>query len=191
MIIPAGFAQVSIPFRKPGLQREQFVVFGVDPDPGLSTPVAIADAVLDAWAMTMQEDQDNSVEIGPVLCTLGTVGGPLTGEGLDTGGGGSAFNVAPPNIACLVKKITATPGRKGRGRMYVPWFLPDEAIDETGVIDSTSLAVRQADVAALLLDLESRGVPMVLLHNDSTAPSPVLALQVDSLIATQRRRLRK
>lgn len=191
MVIPPGFAQVAVPHTFPGLQRQQFVVFGVDPAVSLTTPVAIADAVLTAWEDTMAADQDNQVTIGPVVASVGTSGAPLSGPGTLTASGGSSFNCLPANVACLVRKTTGLGGRKGRGRMYVPWFLPDEAVSERGEIDITSLGVRQDDVAALLLALDSNGVPMVLLHNDSTTPSPVLALTVDGVVATQRRRLRK
>jgi len=107
--------------------------------------------------------------------------------------------MASPNCALLVKKQTATGGRRGRGRNYIPWVLLDAAVDDVGNVDSGSLAVRQSDAEDWLEDLElgttgSYATPMVILHDSSgsgpePAPSVVTALQVDSRIANQRRRL--
>lgn len=191
MIIPPGFGQVALPFSRPGLSRQQFVVFGIDNNTLSTVPNEVANDVQQAVADTLVAQVDSQVTVGPAQVTINAGGGPLSGEADSSDAGESNWSNTPPNVAMLVRKITATPGRKGRGRLYFPWMLPDEAVDEIGLIDSTSLGVRQSTMNAFLLALDTNGVPMVVLHNDSTAPSPVTSLQVQSLIATQRRRLRK
>jgi hypothetical protein len=119
--------------------------------------------------------------------------GELQEEGDLTG------DVEPSSVAVLARKVTLTGGRRGRGRIYFPWILPHDKVDDVGQIDPTFKVTLQnmANDWMVLLSSARGGVqatPMVLLHNSegsTTAPGPsaVTGLVIQSLIGTQRRRL--
>jgi len=92
----------------------------------------------------------------------------------------------------LVRKITGTGGRKGRGRAYMVGCLYNGILGGAGLIDPGDLATRQTAVDALHGSLEDvTGVSqLVLLHSSSDIPSTITALSVQQKVATQRRRLR-
>lgn len=106
----------------------------------------------------------------------------------------------PPSVSLLVQKATNLGGRRGRGRVYIPWVTQEAAINDVGNIDGTSLAVRQQNALNWFLALENGGIPantptpMVVLHDEAgagvePAPTPVVGLVVSQLVANQRRRL--
>lgn len=74
--------------------------------------------------------------------------------------------------------------------MYMPWYLPDDAVDEIGRVDPTSRAGRQADAEAWLAALAASDNNLVILHAVSgDAPAEVTGLSVDNIVGSQRRRL--
>lgn len=103
----------------------------------------------------------------------------------------------PPNVAMLVKKNTPSRGRRGQGRFFLPMCVPESAVDDAGVIDTTSRNVYQGIVDDWHDELDTIGIPMVLLQGDEGQSAPlspppfVTSLQVDAKVATQRRRLRR
>lgn len=199
LLIPEGFAHCAIPLKHSSLAREAIVTFGVGETSGLF-PVAQADAIFGAWAETLGVEIDGAVTQGPIQVTYGTA----TGEGLavvgtDTFISTSDISSEPPNVAVLFKKGTARGGRRGRGRMFVPWLGGETVVDELGNISPVfveglnTVAQNFLDELADETDADS---PMYLLHStdpdQSTAPgSPnlVTSLICDPLVATQRRRL--
>lgn len=96
----------------------------------------------------------------------------------------------PPQVALLIRKETGLAGRRNRGRMFLPQP-GNNNVGEDGLVNATPLATYQAAADAFLADLATNLVPMVILHEDSgIAPTPVSALVVSNVVATQRRRLR-
>lgn len=107
----------------------------------------------------------------------------------------------PANCALLVRKRTAQAGARGSGRMYVPPFSLDEtAVNNNGVIGNTDLNGLQTrwsnfyNAAQDFLDGES----LCLFHSlggssgaEVLPSTPITSLSVDSLISTQRRRMRR
>jgi hypothetical protein len=93
----------------------------------------------------------------------------------------------------LVHKGTARGGRRGRGRLFIPWCLNNSDIGEDGLIGTTSMSSRQSAMNVFLAKLATESVPMVLLHDQGLtapgSPDAVTYLNVDKLISTQRRRL--
>ena len=74
--------------------------------------------------------------------------------------------------------------------MYWPSVNRD-AVLETGAVNPVNKVVVQGDMTDLLLGLAAQNTPMHILHTSvAIAPSFVIALTLDSVIATQRRRLR-
>jgi hypothetical protein len=110
----------------------------------------------------------------------------------------------PPQVAWLLRKKTSFAGRSQRGRMYVPGMLEGNA-SATGSIASADLTAMQGAVANFFSAIA--GFHPVLIHSvvceagetghegphtGSPLPvSPLTTLEVDDVVATQRRRLRR
>jgi hypothetical protein len=197
---PSGYADVSLELTNVALTRPSFITFGVDPSSIF--PDAIANSVLTAViaAGSLLAAIDSNVTLTAVRVSAGTASGEdLVYELPTTNVGGFASTSLPPNCAVLVHKVTARGGRRGRGRMFLPWAASETAVDEAGKIGSADVTVIQGRMNTFLTALTTNSVAMVLLHRDSgpevsppTAPGDpdsVLSLRVDPLISTQRRRL--
>jgi hypothetical protein len=200
MTTPSGYGQVSMQLTLTGFQRSAYVTFGIDPAD--TDPLAIAGAINTAAsaANSFTSQMDGSVTLTKIRVSLGTDGGEdLVGELAGTTVGGRIRTSLPPNCALLVHKTSARGGRRGRGRMYLPWFVDETECDEAGVILPASVTQYQTSMNTFRGALSTGGNPMVLLHQPSepgtvhpTTPGPpnvVTGLVVDRIIATQRRRL--
>jgi len=149
----------------------------------------IADDLLNIWGTELASIFDTECTMGPfdVLEPFGS--GVLTALSSSDDAGTSVWDSMPPNNALLVRKVSSTSGRRGRGRMFLPYSLPDAAVNQVGVIDGTSLGVRQSALNDWLTAMTTADYPLVILHNNASTPSTVTALQVDSMIGVQKRRL--
>lgn len=114
--------------------------------------------------------------------TTGAGNGALTGAGL------------PQNCAWLVRKRSPLVGRKNRGRMYVPG-VRETNVNEVGIIENTEVAGAQTawNTFQTIIEADPSFVGLAILHSlgDATLPTPISALEVDNVIATQRRRMRR
>ena len=200
LLIPEGFAQITIPIRHVSMSREAVVTFGVsisvEPDPY----VDIVDFIFGIWFDTLGQRVDAGCTQGPARMAVGTsTSEHIQVVGTETNGSARAVAVLPPNNALLVKKTTNRGGRRGRGRMYVPWALDDNQVDEVGLLSGGELTAAQTEADNFLESLgtasgEDGPHPMYLLHEsegETAAGSPnlVTSLTCDGLVATQRRRL--
>lgn len=194
MAIQPGLAEVSVQIRHTLLSRPAFITFGVDPTS--TDPVSVAasvDLALNA-AGSLTSRLDNNCTIGPITARLGQDGGEaLVGISALTAVGGSGGSSVPPNVAVLVHKRSARGGRRGRGRMYLPWWAQIADVDEKGSIASGTISFMQTCMNTFLSQLTTRNVPMYILHEPGrTTPGAsdlVTNLTVDPVVATQRRRL--
>lgn len=106
--------------------------------------------------------------------------------------GFSGGNSCPQNCAILVKKRSGTPGRRNQGRFFLPG-VPEEQVSSNGVLAPTWRASMQAAADAFLDAIADEFVGMVIHHlegSPSEEPTAVQNLLVDTVISTQRRRLR-
>lgn len=200
LIIPEGFAQITIPLTHVSQSREAVITFGVEADFSLS-PVAKVDAIFDSWQQMVANFIDEGVIQGPARAAIGTsTGENLQVEGSTTYGAPGTAQKVPSNVALLVRKITARGGRRGRGRMYVPWIVNEGNVSDVGLLDGAYRASLETAFDNFLTDLAAAAptgpfAPMYLLHSSGGSTSPgspneVTDLVVDQLVATQRRRLR-
>jgi hypothetical protein len=129
-----------------------------------------------------------------VITTGQASGDPLVEDKpLAIAGAGSGSQAAS-NVAVLVHKRTALGGRKGRGRLFIPWAVADSNVDEAGIIVPATVVTMQTAVTSFLNGIITEGMNMVLLHSPDKSgvtvpPTTVSSLVVDGMIATQRRRL--
>lgn len=200
MPTPPGYGEVSMELTLTGFSRPAYVTFGIDPTD--TDPNAIGAAIITAAtaANSFTGQLDSNVTLSSVRVALGTdTGEDVVGVTAGVAVGLRVKSCLPANCAMLVHKTTSRGGRRGRGRMYIPWIIDEPDIDEAGVINSTAVGLVQTGMSNFRTNLSTGGNPMVLLHNPSepgtirpTTPGPpnlVTGLIVDRLVATQRRRL--
>jgi len=156
----------------------------------LTAPANVAEAVWDAFDSTMRAALDSSTLWGPVRASVNMGAGVVTGDGTSDDLGGAGIDTVPMNCALLVRKTSSQPGRGGRGRYFIPFALEETDVSETGQIDGTTVSDWQTIQTAFLAALVAEDVPMVILHSGAGVPAAVTTLNVQSKIATQRRRLR-
>lgn len=104
----------------------------------------------------------------------------LTLAGSDTG------NPLPQEVAVVASLRTATPGPKGRGRMYLP-PLGVNKCTAVGRVDAAAQANLAASVAAALGELNSGGFDPIL-FTPLQADRPITSVDVGDVFDAQRRR---
>lgn len=109
--------------------------------------------------------------------------------------GGHIGSGAQPGTSYLIRKNTALGGRKNRGRMFVPG-VDEDKVDASGGILPAWVTTLQG-VAGDFFDAATAATMYpVVLHTlvpgpTQPAPTAITSLSVESLVATQRRRLRR
>lgn len=184
------------------------ITFGVESDNYGGDYELLATDLNDEFDTTIGTRLDSAVAFGPVVLRVGQDGGEnLVVSGTGSGTGNQTQVSEPPNVAALIHKRTARGGRRGRGRMYLPWCLADADVDEAGVVLGATQVLLQTQCTNFLGHLTAGtgamtfAAAMVLLHSPSGDdvsspttpgdPNTVTTLTVDSLVATQRRRLNR
>lgn len=194
MPTPSGYADVSIRLNLATMARPAFLTYGINP---VDTDAAlVAQSQAQAWlaAGSMNTRLDQNVTAAEFIVRLGTDGGgDIVGSHVNTTAGAYNGTCPPPNVATLVHKRTARGGRRGRGRLFLPWMIGEANVDEAGIISPSDVTTLQAACTTWLNALSAATTPMVLLHREGKtvipAPDPVVQLSVGALVATQRRRL--
>lgn len=201
VLIPANFAQVTIPFKHALAVRKAAIVFGLNIT-AVSAPALSGwlNDILTSYGATLGQKLDDNVTAGPARASIGAGSPPYAvTEGTTTFQGIQTSAAVPSNVAVLVRKRTGVGGRRQRGRIYLPWSVIEAGVDEVGVIQTAQLTALQTEAENFRIRLATGvggalNTPMVILHNSSGvtapgSPTAVTALSVDSLIGTQRRRL--
>jgi hypothetical protein len=113
------------------------------------------------------------------------------------GGNAGSNSLLPQNTALLAHKRTALGGRSGRGRMYLP-AADQDWVSNTGVVLPsivTSISAALENVRTdILASVNFDG--MHLFHDappigPALPPTLITSMNLDGVVATQRRRLRK
>lgn len=116
--------------------------------------------------------------------------------------GGFSGNTPPANVAVLVRKVTGVLTRSGRGRMFLPFFVAESAVDEGGFIDADVLQDINAQFELWQTANAREGAagngPVPAVINPSPRPGgglttsiQITGFAVQNQVATQRRRLRR
>lgn len=178
-----------------------------------TTPTApqIAELFQVGFRVAMFHAFDTSCLLTKTTCLLGLGdAGFTTGESTEGPTAGThAMSSLPPNCAAVVKKLTGVGGREGRGRFYLPWVLSESAVDEAGNFGGADLTDLQGyldDWQETYLNGTFDGhtwvhvIPHRTYDRAWTEPNrrltrvdagpAVTSLNCETLIGTQRRRLR-
>lgn len=177
---------------------------------GQNVSVTMADALHQAFTSNILPQLSTSVQTASVLLKQGpdATGNSVEWDESDTGGLAGA--TASPQVAAIVHKTTATGGRRGRGRLFLPGML-EANVSETGLLDATyattlgsalvswlSAVNATANVGQMALEHEPPyewqivdGQPRRVATGDAPVPTLITALSLDSRVGTQRRRNRR
>lgn len=193
MIIPAGFAQVTLGFTGNGLPTGAVITFGV-----VNGAVMGAQAMADEIAVAVSDNIDpimsSQIAFNDLLVKLGPNETGAQAVSPMSSAGSVSGAIASPQVAFLIKKDTDLGGRRGRGRMYFPG-VGEADVGQTGDVDGTRRGLITAGFEDFRLTLAAADLSMVLLHDDGLTsvpvPTPVTGLSCDARVATQRRRLRR
>jgi len=191
MNIPPGFAQVNFVLGGTALPRGAQITIGVDNQTDDFGADGVAFHASDNW----------NFAITPVWTELGTLekvhaklGPNATGPEADNTtpyDGADDYQPTPAQAALLVTKNTALGGRQGRGRLFMP-SINEAGVTAAGVVQTATVLVWQNAFNAFFDAMAGNNLPLVLLHNAvEVVPTPVTSLTVNSLMATQRRRIRR
>jgi hypothetical protein len=190
MYLTSGFAEVTVHTRPgPGYREQLFTVgysiAGFDPD-DLILLLEAAGAFYDGL------ETPESFEVSGLTLRVGTVDptAPLVYFDPSVAPGTGSTELLAPNSCFLVGKTTLLGGRKGRGRCFVPGVRED-MVSDTGVIDETFRFGVQGEWDTMIAAWSAvlGGEPYLLHTTDDPAPTIIESMSVQSVIATQRRRL--
>lgn len=200
VVIPPGFIRGAYELRNAGDPESWFVTLAFDAQSAGGEFEAVLDAGLAAWVDNIQAGFSTATTLVGLHGSIGQDGGPPLTIFAPAGVAGSSSSAKlPQNCAALVRKNTVRAGRPGKGRMFLPNYLDESAVNNVGVIDGGELTAIQAALDSFWSDLTDSGgtqnAAPTLLHNagipGGTTPSSITGFQLDSVIATQRRRLRR
>lgn len=194
MILPEGYAHITMFGGGTGMPQGWAWTLGLDIEDYSGTPQQLANGIRDDLvSSTLMTNFQSTVVHQGVLVKFGPTSTGPSATNTAPVAGTAAGNQAPPNQATLVHKSTAFGGRAGRGRMYLP-PVNEGSITPDGLIDSALVNAIQTDLASFFAALDTRLVHPVLLHGAGSplsTPSLITDVRVDGRIATQRRRLRR
>ena len=196
VVIPVGYADCAIHWRRTGDLEDMLVTHGVATE---STATVASDVALAwgfAWAAT---NIPIPVKLDRVVARVAVEGeAPLVQEASINIQGTASGNISPQNCATLLRKTTDHGGRRGRGRMYLPYVFENN-VDDVGANSSVAISglntLCNDLLGALAGTSHGAATPMVLLHRPGNTATPlpylVTGLFCDPIIATQRDRLRR
>ena len=196
MILPdASFCQANFRFSGPACPSGAEVTLGFRIGVGgVVLPEDQAEVMVTAWNGTIRTVQSNQVTLDEVYVKAGPNATGPDGSFPSGASGAIGGNCSPPSVAVLVRKSTATGGKRGRGRMYWPG-VPEDYINSAGELPSGSLSAWQTQATAFRQYILDSLLPPVLLHSPgiSVVPAPldITAFTVLGVAGTQRQRMRR
>lgn len=190
-VIPnSSFAQVNYVFSNDSNPNPAEITLGLGGD--FSDGATVTDFLAGAFADRILPFLSDNIAL---VATRLKVGPNSTGPSFEntvvTEGGDTGLAV-PANTSILVRKVTASGGRAGRGRWYLPG-LRESRVDSGGNIDGTYVSDLGAALDLYFDDLEGADLIPEVLHGAGSpigTPTPITSFQVQSRAATQRRRMR-
>lgn len=202
LVIPEGYASVIHSLRFSGDPQPMAITYGIEAT-GESTGTLADQIAADchtAFGALVAGTYDGEWQLNQTEVKLALGGVPPDFEiGVASNvifGNVDAYNQLPVNSAYLTHKRTSRFGRRGRGRFYLPG-VGEAGVSDLGVLTGPTRAAIQARLDTLREALVASAVvtAMVLLHDQvnggaSLTPDRIIALVLDEVIATQRRRLR-
>lgn len=196
MIIPVNWANWITQYTFEGDAEPMITTMGVNVSTWGGDYADGIEWLNDLWYDCFQGSTSDTVTIGPASLAVGQDGGdPITYEDPDSQAGSAPSFPMWPNSAVLIKKSTASGGRRNRGRCYVPGLAIRSLVSPAGIIDSAFLADLQTNLDTFLATVNAgtgfNPTNLGVLHSEPpAAPAVITGLTADAKVVTQRRRLR-
>lgn len=192
-VIPVGYVQAWLQYDLNGTTRDAFTQLGY----AVATPPfgqLNADALILAMATSGKQCLASDSRIIGGFVLVGSDGGNirydvLLGTAQD---GSRAGSQSPPQVSLLLKKVTASAGRRNRGRMYLPG--PSESDTTQGGDVASSCVSAMGNFSGDLLTMDNEagtnvGSPVLFHDTAPTTPTVITNIVAQTKVATQRRRL--
>lgn len=196
-VIPAGYGEASIfvtggPGTAPYVTTIGVALAGIDPD----DYVQAADDIMTAYVSQFADLTSDQCYVDHVQLAIG-LGGGVSGS-VDSSNapvqGGNAGDMAPLSMSVIARKVTGSLGRKGRGRSFIPCVLRRNDVDEAGNLapaTAQGFDERWNDfLVALATAVPGRAMSPVVLHNDGSTPSVIVAGSIAPKVGWIRKRIR-
>lgn len=199
LIIPPGYANLHYQFLNDGATREQSFAIGMQITDGFTDYEGLVEDMYDLFISNFPVTViANTGKLSGTHLVVGNDGPPIVVDHEETTDGTAGWSVPSTQVSLLVKKRTAFGGVQFRGRLYMPsMFVQDTEVDYAGTVTGSRVTAINASWATWRTNgLLVTGVDdFVLLHSTPQAgpapdPTPIVSLTCDSIVATQRRRLR-
>lgn len=164
---------------------------GYSVDPGFDQTTA--DAISD-WLAPSYKAQITTASVWRgVRVIVGNDGEPGEFDSSSSAGvGARGGDLLTPQTQGLIHKRTALAGRSERGRMYIP-DMEESQVNNDGLLNGSAIALLQA-IADAWFGLSASDALILapqLLHEVVGSPTPITAMTVETMVATQRRRYRR
>ena len=198
LIVPVGYGLWQFSQTHATIAHVSVTTWGFKVATPPYTQAQLASA-LAAYAAAVRPLHDAEVTYNKAVALIGNDGPAIRYEATGVvAGSRTSQTILPPNDTYLIKKTTSFAGRRYRGRAYIP-YVASLGVTQTGSLQSAEQTILNATAAALFSTLVGGGPnasELSILHSESPlsglpAPTPVISLLAESVIATQRRRLER
>lgn len=200
LVIPPGFGLASIVLNGVDGTQPYVTTIGVGTTDAGGDYVGVANKVFNAYVTAFQSLTNNDLVISKVTLLVGSDGGNGSVDSdVPAQQGLRSVEMAPTAMSLIARKQTASLGRTGRGRMFIPGVLGDGDVTASGAIEEASapiFAEACEDFRNFLATLPgdtNPAAPAYLLHNEgspTTSPSAITALRPAPLVGWIRGRIR-
>lgn len=186
LVIPADYFECAMTHQLDGSLRPAVCTIGVW-YVGADLNGDFAE-LADIWALTLVQSMADVWTYTNFTARDATGTVYVRGESTE---GGTAHTPATSNTAFLIRKRTLFGGRANQGRWYVPG-VSEQDVDGAGVLAGSKITELEANIENWVVGCVSHNFFPVILHNTNTIiPTAIDTFHVESLVATQRRRMRK
>jgi hypothetical protein len=197
LIVPPGFGQAAFIFNTDSGTGPIVTTLGVEMPEAGGDFVGVANALKTIYTNNFGTLTSNALTLERVSLYIGQEGpsGSVDSDTAPTAMSNTGV-FGPMAMSTILRKVTQNPGRRGRGRMFLPGTAPEANVEEDGSISSAQRSAIQTAADSFFDDLVGDGMgevatPPVLLHSSAPAdPSPLTGFAVADLVGWIRGRIR-
>lgn len=196
-IIPVGFAEAALSFvggsgTAPYVTTIGVSLVGVAPE----NYVQVANNIMAAYGVSLMGQTDPTLSLESVTLAVGLDGDTSGSVSSNLGpiAGGGSGDYAPVAMAAIARKSSASLGRAGRGRSFLPGTVRDASVDTAGNLTGGAVTALSGLWNDFLVDIATAepgfAAAPVILHQDGSTPSPIIAGSVATKVGWIRKRIR-
>lgn len=174
------------------LPQGAFARMGVFDDTFAGDPADEVDAIRTNWNESLNDEVHSAATVVFRLSEWQGGGLVVLADSTPLAGGAGSGDPLPPNVTYLMRKNTASGGRRNRGRMYIP-AVPEANSNGGGDLTPTAATNFAADCTSFLEKMAADDLTLTLFRQnaaDEFLMTAITSLVGEGRLATQRRRLR-